>query len=259
MRQRTLVRLCVILALSVAGAITSGCSAQAPETPAAPAFPDWGGLWENQDGFLYTRPGGKPNPPPLTPEFAALYKVVTDAAAAGRPVNDPTANCVWPGVPRVIVAPYPTEFLIGTDRVTIINEYMSQVRRVWTDGRSHPEDLEPSFNGHSIGHWEGDTLVVETVGLRDDTMIEQSGLPHSSELKVTERIRLTGPDALENEITMIDPRAFTQPWTTTIHFARHRDWQILDYVCAENNRNPVSATGKTLTLGSDGQPIDKEH
>jgi hypothetical protein len=89
-------------------------------------------------------------------------------------------------------------------------------------------------------------------------MLEQSGLPHSSELKVLERIRLTGPDALENEITMIDPRAFTKPWVTTIHFKRHRDWQILDYVCAENNRNPVSESGKTLTLDAEGKPLDKE-
>jgi hypothetical protein len=251
----------IALALTAALGLAAGSPALA--APAAKphtnkrAYPDWGGLWENIDGFFFTRPGGKPNPPPLTPEYAAKYKAVRDQAAAGRPVNDPTALCVWPGAPRVIVAPYPTEFIIADDRVTSVEEYMSQVRRIWTDGRGHPADLEPSYNGHSIGHWEGDTLVVETVGLRADTMIEQSGLPHTDKLEVRERIHLTGPDMMENQITITDPGSMTAPWVSTFRFRRHRDWQVMDYVCAENNRNPISPTGKTLTLGGDGRPLDK--
>lgn len=231
-------------------------------TPSKPAtavrtYPDWSGVWENAEGFRYAVPGSKQNAPVLTPEYAARYKVVTDAAAAGRPVSDPTANCIWPGVPRVLVTPYPLEYLIQPDRVTVVHEYQSQVRRIWTDGRGHPEDLEPSFNGHSIGHWEGDTLVVETVGLREDTKIDRSGLAHSGQLKVLERIRLVDSDTLEDQITMIDPLAYAQPWVSTLRLKRHRDWQILEYVCAENNRNPVSASGKTLTLDAEGKPIDK--
>lgn len=241
----------------LAAAICLGHMAQAA-APAARAYPDWSGVWENAEGFRYTVPGGKPNPPVLTPEYAARYKVVTDSAAQGRPVNDPTANCIWPGVPRVLVTPYPVEYLIQPDRVTVIHEYQSQVRRIWTDGRGHPGDLEPSFNGHSIGHWEGDTLVVETVGLREDTKIDRSGLAHSGELKILERIRLVDPDTLENQITMIDPLAYAQPWVSTLRLKRQRDWQILEYVCAENNRNPVSASGKTLTLDAEGKPIDKD-
>jgi hypothetical protein len=256
MRHRAILQWCLIGALCMAGG--TGAAAAAQSAAASRNYPDWGGLWEPTDGLRFTRPGGKPNPPQLTPEYAAIYKVSTDAAAAGRPVSDPTAACVWPGVPRVIANPYPNEILVQDGRVTIIHEYMTQVRRIWTDGRGHPQDLEPSFNGHSIGRWEGDTLVVETVGLRDDTRIEASGIPHSAQLKVQERIRLIGPDTLENEVTMIDPLAFTMPWVTTLKYTRHRDWQIMEYVCAENNRNPVSASGKTLTLGPDGQPIDRE-
>ena len=247
-------RLAAVLCAATALALAGPSSAQTAKR----TYPDWGGLWENIDGFFFTHPGGKPNPPPLNPEFAARYKAVRDQAAAGRPVNDPTALCVWPGVPRVIVAPYPTEFIIEDGRVTSVEEYMSQVRRIWTDGRPHPADLEPSYNGHSIGHWEGDTLVVDTVGLRGDTMIEQSGLPHTDKLRVQERIRLTGPDMLEDQITLTDPGSMTAPWVSTFRFRRHRDWQILDYVCAENNRNPTSASGKTLTLGPDGKPLDRE-
>jgi hypothetical protein len=220
-------------------------------------FPDWSGVWENAEGFRYATPGNKGGPE-LTPDYAARYKAVTDAAAAGRPVNDPTANCIWPGVPRVLVTPYPLEFVVQPDRVTVLHEYQGQVRRIWTDGRGHPADLEPSYNGHSIGHWEGDTLVVETVGLREDTKIDRSGLEHSGQLKVIERIRLVGPDELENQITLVDPLAYAKPWVSVLRLKRHRDWQILDYVCAENNRNPVSASGKTLTLDAAGKPIDKD-
>jgi hypothetical protein len=248
--------------LSLAAMLCLGSLGQAA-TPSKPTnvvrtYPDWGGVWENAEEFRYTLPGGKPNPPVLTPEYAARYKLVTDAAAVGRPVSDPTANCIWPGVPRVLVTPYPVEYLIQEGRVTVVHEYQSQVRRIWTDGRGHPQDLEPSFNGHSIGHWEGDTLVVETVGLREDTKIDRSGLAHSGQLKVLERVRLTGPDTLEDQITMIDPLAYAQPWVSTLKLTRHRDWQILEYVCAENNRNPVSSSGKTLTLDAQGKPIDKE-
>src|SRR6185312_8669226 len=160
-----------------------------------------------------------------------------------------TANCVWPGTPRVIVSPYPSEFLFTPGRVTIVYEYMSQVRRVRTDGSRHPADLDPSYNGDSIGHWEGRganrTLVVDTVGLRDDTMYENTGLPHSDALHMVERIHLAGPDELVDEMTFDDPKAMTKPWKATWRYKRHRDWKILDYVCEENNRNP-NVNGVTL-------------
>ena len=206
---------------------------------AATARPDWSGVWENVTGIHFTRPAGQPaNPPPLNPEYAARYAEVRASAAAGKPVNDPTANCVWPGTPRIIVSPYPSEYIIEPGRVTIIYEYMSQVRRIYTDGRKHPEGLDPSYNGHSIGRWQGDTLVVDTIGLRADTMYENTGLPHSDELRLQERIRLIDADTLENEVTATDPKAMTGPWTTKVRYKRHRDWSFLDYVCEENNRNP---------------------
>ncbi|MGD8324642.1 MAG: hypothetical protein PVF50_09765 [Gammaproteobacteria bacterium] len=219
-------------------------------------YPDWSGVWENVTGIHFTNPAGEPNPPPLNDEYAARYQAVRDSAARGEPINDPTANCVWPGVPRIIVSPYPSEYVITSDRVYILYEYMSQIRRIFTDGRGHPDDLEPSYNGHSIGRWEGDTLIVETVGLREDTMYENTGLPHSDQLVINERIRLIGPDMLENEVTAHDPRALTGPWTTKVHYQRQPDWQIMDYVCEENNRNPLGPDGSTLTLGPDGVPLD---
>jgi hypothetical protein len=241
---------CAVAASSLLAGAASVAETAQPRAGAKPTSrPDWSGMWENTTGFLFTNPivNGKrtPNPPPLTPEYAAKYQVSLDAAKAGRPVNDPTANCVWPGVPRVIVSPYPSEYIVEPHRVTIIYEYMSQVRRIRTDGSGHPPDLDPSFNGDSIGHWEGDTLVVDTVGLRADTMFEQTGLPHSDALQVKERIRLAGPDELVDEMTFIDPKALARPWTVTARYRRHRDWKMMDYVCEENNRNP-NVGGVTL-------------
>ena len=217
---------------------------------------DWSGVWRNDTGIHFTNPAGNPNPPPLNTEYAARYQAVQESAARGEPTNDPTASCVWPGVPRIIVSPYPSEYVITPNLVYIIYEYMSQVRRIFTDGRNHPEDLEPSYDGHSIGHWEGDTLVVETVGLREDTMYENTGLPHSDALVIRERLRLVEPGFLENEVTAEDPKALTAPWTTLVHYRREPDWQMMDYVCAENNRNPIGPDGNTLILGPDGVPLE---
>lgn len=222
----------------VAVAALGAAGARAPDRP-----PDWSGVWENVSGIHFTAPSrdGKPlpaDPPPLSPAYAARYRAVLDAAKAGRPVNDPTANCVWPGMPRLMVAPYPIEFVITPGRVLTLHEYMSQVRRIRTDGSPHPADLEPSYNGDSIGHWEGPTLVVDTVGLRGDTMYENTGLPHSARLRIVERIHLAGPDELVDELTFRDPEGLTGPWTAERHYRRRRDWRMLDYVCDENNRNP---------------------
>ena len=234
--------------LTVAYVIGGAPAASAAQKPAS--LPDWGGVWENLSGIHFTQPRFEekdlaPNPPPLTPEYQAKYDQARAASKGGRPINDPTANCAWPGTPRIIVAPFVHEYLITPGRVTIIYEYMSQVRRVRTDGSKHPADLDPSYNGDSIGHWEGNTLVIDTVGLRADTMFENTGLPHSDALHVVERIHLTGPDDLVNEMTFEDAKALAKPWKATWRFKRHRDWSFSDYVCSENNRNP-SVNGVTV-------------
>lgn len=214
------------------------------------ALPDWSGIWDNVSGihlddystFTPTEEEEKRfqgSSPPYNVKYAAKYAAVQALAAQGKQINDPTANCIWPGVPRLIWQPYPFEFLFTPGRVTTVHEYMSQIRRIYTDGRKHPDDLEPSYNGHSIGHWEGQTLVVETVGLRGDTMFQNTGMPHSDALKVIERWRLVARDRLEDEVTLIDPKALTRPWVSKRHYVRRPDWQFVEYVCAENNRNPV--------------------
>ncbi|HTI68030.1 MAG TPA: hypothetical protein VL460_10850 [Caulobacteraceae bacterium] len=225
-----------------AGAETNSAGANLPAKgryATLEKLPDWSGVWENKSGIHLTDgPGIEKNFPPYNEEWAAKYREVLHQAELGKPVNDPTANCLWPGMPRLMWQPYPFEILFSPGRVTTTHEIYSQVRRIYTDGRKHPADLDPSFNGHSIGHWEGDTLVVDTVGMRGDTMYQNTGMPHSDALHVVERWRLVAPNRLEIEVTMIDPKAFTKPYVSKRYFERHSDWDMLEYVCEENNRNP---------------------
>jgi hypothetical protein len=147
-------------------------------------------------------------------------------------------------MPSIMTQPYPIEFLFTPGKVTILVEAYSQWRQIFTDGRAHPEDPDLTFNGHSIGRWEDDTLVVDTVGFTTDTRLGNFGMQHSDKMRIVERIRLTGPDTLQIETTVHDPDALDQPWTSMRSYGRHRDWMLAEYVCQQNNRNFVTEDGK---------------
>jgi hypothetical protein len=145
-------------------------------------------------------------------------------------------------MPGIMSQPYPMELLLTPGKVTIILEAFTQVRHIYTDGRVLPELPDPTFFGTSVGRWEGGTLVVESVGFNDFVTI--SGIPHSDQLKITERIGLLDDNTLQIETTFTDPLALTAPYTTAATFARHRDWTLAEYICQENNRNFVDASGE---------------
>jgi hypothetical protein len=209
--------------------------------------PDFSGLWlgerlGNGDApinlgirFDPGTPAGEPDKPPLTPEYAAKFQAALDARRNGTPFPDPTAECLPGGFPRLMgVTPFPMEILMTPGKVTMIFEWMNQIRHIYTDGRGHPPDMDPTYNGHSVGRWEGDTLVVETVGLRPDTLISQQGLPHSDATRVVERIRLRDDGKLEDQITIIDPKMLTQPWIVTKTYTRQpREREIQEFVCLD--------------------------
>jgi hypothetical protein len=249
-------------------ALASALSWLAAAATAAPArLPDWSGLWNPREVNVYD-PSALPNQkaagggvssfqpgasyerdyPPYRPEYEARYAATLEKTSRGIG-TDPTAACVPPGVPRIMGTPYPFEFVIQPDRVLILYEAFSQRREIFTDGRSHPAELDPTYNGHSIGRWEGDTLVIHTVGLRGDTVFDVTGAPHSDAMTVTERIRRRGPDLLEAVIMVEDPKAMTRPWTVTRSYAHRPDWTIAEYVCEENQRNPVNPDGTTGFIG----------
>jgi hypothetical protein len=178
------------------------------------------------------------------PSFTQGYEAMRVAAARmPQPEDNTTANCLPPGMPGIMNQPYPMEFLLTPGKVTIIIEAYTEVRHIYTDGRKLPEDPDPNFFGTSVGHWEGDTLVAETVGFNDHVQLAR-GVPHGDKMKIVEKFRLTDPDTMAIETTVIDPVALSAPYTTTATLRRHRNWTISEYICEENNRNYVDQSGK---------------
>jgi hypothetical protein len=232
------------LALAAAAAFALAGSAHA-------APKDFAGIWSGEQGVLWdtsVKPGQKPNPP-FTPEYAARYQASLAASAAGKPQADPPAMCLPPGTPRIMASPFPFE-IVPTDKVVyILYEYMSQVRRIYLDGEPPRSMGLPTYNGRSKGRWEGDTLVIETTELEPKSVLDTTHMPVSDALKVEERLRIVGPDKMEARITLIDPKAYKEPWTTVRTYVRKPGDQILQYICEENNRNPVGEDGQTTFVG----------
>lgn len=215
-------------------------------------LPDFTGVWEVPMGApppAASKPAGGSSPTSsfsdlfphltLTPAYAAKLK----ALQADAPQDPSTANCLPPGMPGIMGQPYPYEFLLTPGQVTIVGEAFSIIRHIYTDGRPLPADPDPSFFGTSIGHWDGDTLVVESVGFSPLTTIDFI-TPHSDKMRILERFRLTDPDTMSIETTVTDPEALAAPFVTHRILRRHRSWTIAEYICEENNRNFVDRSGK---------------
>jgi hypothetical protein len=186
---------------------------------------------------------------PLRPAWAAKVKHLEAHAAE----DNAQANCLPYGMPTIMTMPYPYEFLLTPGQVTIIGEEERMIRHIYTDGRPLPKDPDPTFWGTSVGHWEGDTLVAESVGFSPKTLMVSTppvtgrdvvAVPHSDEMKIIERFRLLDPNTMQIKTTIIDPVALTQPYTTTRTMTRYPNWTIDEYICQQNNRNSVTSSGK---------------
>ena len=125
----------------------------------------------------------------------------------------------------------------GQNRLLILTERNMQYRQIFTDGRPLPQDPNPTWNGYSTARWEGDTLVVQTTGFKDDLWLDASGHPLSSAGKLTERIRRPDYGTLEVEMTIDDPKSYTAPWTVTLRQPLALDSELLDYYCLENEKS----------------------
>ncbi len=197
------------------------------------ALPDWGGVWT----LNFARP---PPRPLLKGVYLQHYQQWQHEVETNHgEVPHSGSYCRPPGMPTIMmVGQYPIEFLFTPGRVTINNEAWMQRRVIFTDGRGHPPDLDPTFNGDSIGTWQADTLVVETIGLKPVVQLA-NGMEHSDRLRILERIHLAknDPNTLVDEMTLNDPLALQQPWSTTLTYKRSRDEQLLEFVCEENDRN----------------------
>jgi hypothetical protein len=239
----------------VAAAISAGQAPQAEKKGAAwpkgsyaalDKLPDWGGVW-----VLSPQRAAPGSPPQDTFKPKGKYLAANEAWKASRSQHGETrrdtSNCMPPGMPRMMgSAQYPIEFLFTPGRVTTHHEAWMQTRTIYTDGRGHPEDLEAGIFGHSIGRWEGETLVVDTIGIKPITELD-TGLKHSEKLHITERIHQVAgsPDQLVVEMVIEDPEALEAPVRRNYNYRRERDWSLMEFICAENDRNPVDAEGRT--------------
>jgi hypothetical protein len=251
-----------------------------PGASSAQSLPDWSGVWR-VPGTVATgatvfdpatvNPKGAAGAagvrqyPPYNAEWEALYKQNIELVKEGR-FPDPFTNCGMPaGYPRIMNLPDVYEFVVRPEQTWIISENGPNVVRIYTDGRSHPasEDRWPTFSGDSVGHWEGETLVFSTLSVKGwdtdhDSILDRTGLIISSAMHSTTRMRKIDDNTIEAQITIEDSKALTKPWVVTRRYTRlPNGTRVYDYACAENNRNPVNEAGRTLTLGPDGQPLDK--
>jgi hypothetical protein len=197
-----------------------------------PAHANLSGLWSSDLVGLFADYSKVPIP--LTPAYAAKLAKTRKLIEAGTPPSDNVSRCIAFGVPRFMVLEF--ELLQTPAQVTLIEYVFHDVRRIYTDGSGHTPNVDPSYNGDSVGRWEGDTLVVDTIGLHGGN-VDQYGVYHSDKLRVLERIRLVDTNKLEIEFTLTDPEAYTRPWVVKRTYTRRPPGSRYDeYVC-ENNRN----------------------
>jgi len=172
---------------------------------------------------------------PFTAKGQELFK----QRRANESKDDPEGYCLPPGVPRYTGTPYPFQFIQLPDRVVILYEGASHMyRQVFMDGRKHSQDLNPTWLGESIGSWQdNDTLVVDTIGFNGRTWLDYVGHPSSDRLHVVEKFRRPDLTTLEYEATVEDPVMYTKPWTTNFRVKFRPGWDLLEYVCLENNKD----------------------
>lgn len=175
--------------------------------------------------------------PPMQPWAAQLLEErIRMTTEKGEPFRTTLMQCLPGGVPEMVFgSPYPTQIIESAGQVTILYEMFNHFRVIYL-GETHPADPDPTFMGHSVGHWQGDTLIVDTVGLTERTTLDEVGIPHSAALHVIERYRRVDKDTLEIIDTIDDPKTFTQPWNVkVINKAAAADLKFIEYICENDS------------------------
>ena len=251
----------VLTALAALLAGDAARAADAPHWPPAgvsyhgdPGAPDISGLWLGTmtgvpgEQFAPNRGPADGRPPtffapwplPYTPRYQKIYEERLAAAKKGTQLGDTSARCLPFGMPRVLISKvYPDEIVQTPGEVTLLVFGTFPVV-IWTDGRPHPANLTPSYNGHSIGRWIGDTLFVDTVGIEAGTALDTARDPHGPALHLKWSIQRVADDILHVHVTLYDPDAFSEPVTAVAIWQRKTDpkWQVLDdQSCFENNNS----------------------
>jgi len=257
--QRPRIVALALLALCALPAVHAQPPDRSRSSESAVGRPDFSGTWER-----YTPPRdanappprGTPGaglgptfagaPPPLKPEYAAAYAADVqrrqDAERRGEPIASANAQCIPDGMPAMMIALFPMEVLQTRGQLTIVQEAFNQIRRIYI-GEDPPaiDDAEPSFFGHSGASWDGDTLVVETVGIKES--VRYRNAPHSNQMRIHERMRMLDANRFEDQITVTDPVYLAGPWSWTWTYQRKPGYKMYEYVCEDNREFVDPETG----------------
>ena len=223
---------------------------------AADAAPDISGVyWATAYNAKIQLAGG--GELPLTAEGRAAYDRNIAGLEDGSTIDASRKFCVPDGLPRLLATPYPFELLQEPPgQVLMVHELNHQIRVIALDQPlPTPQELlaSPTYNGHSVGHWEGDTLVIESTGFNERTFLDATGAPHTDQLVTTERVRKISPTELEDVITIRDPQYYTRDWQARFVYALRNDVRLTDYVCGEEHRDISQIPGVTEARSARGQ------
>lgn len=224
-----------------------------PAPRAADGHPDFTGVW------VYTRRAGLPTPPPGGPlgqattgsqfwdistgmadpiPFQPWAREMLERRMAEHSKDNPDAHCLPLGIMQLHTHPDPHRVVQTPRMLVMLWEANDGVRQIFTDGRPLPNnDPQPWYFGYSVGRWEGETLVVETIGLRDDGWLDVNGTPLTSAAKVTERFRRPVFGTMTVDVTIDDPKAYTKPWTVSVEHRLMLDTDIMEFICQENEKS----------------------
>ncbi len=179
---------------------------------------------------------------PIRPEAEKIYRERVAMGMTDHPFANTASRCLPIGTPgNMMGAPYPVQFVQRPEFIAILFEEGGQFRAIHMNGE-HPKELIPSFLGHSVGHWEGKTLVIDTVAMRAETTLDFNGLPHSEQMRVTERIKRIAPDKLVDDIQIDDPVTYFKPFTMTSVFTKTAE-ELIEYIC-EDTRMRATPDGR---------------
>ena len=218
-------------------------TAPAPRTK--DGHPDLSGIW-NPHSNKYLRNIAADMKPEDVPFQPWAKQVAAERADGSHSREDSDANCLPQGVPRLAAAPAPWKFVQTPDLIVVVHEAFSLWRQIFLDGRKLAPNPNPTWLGYSTGHWEGNTLVVDTRGFNGKTWLDQVGKPTTEKLHVTERYTRKDFGHMDLEITIDDPGAYTRPWKVKQDLTLLTDTELLEFICNENNRDLEHLPGKRL-------------
>jgi len=205
--------------------------------------PDLSGFWMPEDpikNLLNLAADLKPDEVPLTP----WGRGVLNERIATNGKDHPGVSCLPSGIPEKDNIPDGLKLVQTEDLVLLLHESRTIYRQIFTDGRPLPKDPQPTWMGYSIGHWDNDTLVVETIGQNGKTWLDMQGHPGTEALRVTERFSRPRIGHMDIEVTIDDPKAYTKPWSVKLNWRLEPDTDLIESICEENNRDPKHMIGK---------------